>query len=90
MAAVGAPSARSNEAGSHVHQAMRGAARVCAFNRRVGESQAQPKLQRLVATLRKQQQEEVKARARAEGALWQEEVPQAKKRVQAPKRAVED
>ena len=39
--------------GSDVHQAMRSAARVCGFNRQEGDSQAQPKLQRLVATLRK-------------------------------------
>ena len=75
--------------GSHVDQAMRRAARVCGFSRRVGESQAQPKLQRLVATLRKRQQEEVEARAQAEGAGWQEEVAQAKTRVQATRRAVE-
>ena len=54
--------------GSHVHQAMGSAARVCGFNRQEGESQAQPKLQRLVATLRKQQHKEVEARAQAEGA----------------------
>ena len=62
---------------------------MCGFSRRVGESQAQPKVQRLVATLRKRQQEEVEARARAEGAVWQEEVAQTKKRVQAIRRAVE-
>ena len=56
----------------------------------MGESQAQPKLQRLVATLRKRQQEEVDTRAQAEGAEWQAEVAQAKKRVQAARRAVED
>ena len=76
--------------GSHVHQAMRRAARVCGFHRQFRESQAQPKLQQLVATLRKRQQEEVKARAQAEGAEWQAEVAQAKKRVQAARRAVED
>ena len=76
--------------GNHVHQAMRRAARVCGFNRHVGESQAQPKLQRLVATLRKRQQEEVKTRAQAGGAEWQAEVAHAKKRVQAARRAVED
>ena len=42
--------------GSHVHQAKRKAARISGFNRQVGEAQAQPKLQRLVATLRKRQQ----------------------------------
>ena len=36
--------------GSHVHQAMTIAARVCGLDRQEGESQAQPKLQRLVAT----------------------------------------
>ena len=54
--------------GSQVHQAMRSAARVCRFNRQEGESPAQPKLQRLVATLRKRQHEEMEARAQAEGA----------------------
>ena len=76
--------------GSGVHRAMRSAARVCAFNRQEGESQAQLKLQWLVATLRKRQQEEVEARAQAEGAEWQAEVAQAKRRVQAGRRAVED
>ena len=76
--------------GSHVHQAMRRAARVCGFNRQVEESQAQPKLQRLVATLRKRQQEDVEARAQAEGAGWQNDVARARKRVQAARRAVED
>ena len=75
--------------GSHEHQAMRRAASVCGFSRQVGELQAQPKLQRLVATLRKRQQEEVEARAQTEGAVWQEKVAQAKKRVQAARRAVE-
>ena len=64
---------------NHVHQAMRGAARICGFTKQGGVSQAQPKLQRLVATLRKRQQEEVEARAREEGAEWQTEVTQAKK-----------
>ena len=73
-----------------MHRAMRSAARVCGFNRQEGESQAQPKLQRLVATLRKQQQEEVEARAQAEGAEWQAELAQAKKRAQAARRAVGD
>ena len=63
---------------------------MCGFNRRVGESQAQPKLQQLVATLRKGQQEEVEARPKAEGARWQDEVARVKKRVQAARRAVED
>ena len=76
--------------GSHVHQATRGAARVCGFNKQEGESQAQPKLQRLVATLRKRPHEEVKARAQAEGAEWQTEVTQAKKKVQEARRAVEE
>ena len=39
--------------GNHVHQAMRRAAWICGFTKQGGESQAQPKLQRLVATLRK-------------------------------------
>ena len=60
------------------------------LSRQVGESQAQLKLQKLVATMIKRQQEEVKARAQTEGAVWQEEVAQAKKRVQAARRAVED
>ena len=69
---------------------MRRAARICGFTKQGGESQAQPKLQRLVATLRKRQHEEVEARAREEGTEWQTEVTQAKKRVQTAKRAVED
>ena len=69
---------------------MRGAARVCGFNKHEGESQAQRKLQRLVATLKKRQHEEVEARAQAEGAEWQTEVSQAKKRVRAARRAVEE
>ena len=73
-----------------MHQATRRAARVCGWGLQVGESQAQPKVQRLVATLRKRQQEEVEARAQAEGAEWQAEVAQAKKRVQAATGAVED
>ena len=73
-----------------MHQAMRSAARVCGFNRQEGESQAQPKLQPLVATLKKRQQVEAEARAQAEGAEWQAEVAQAEKRVQAARRAVED
>ena len=76
--------------GSHLHQAIRSAARVCGFNKQEGESQAQPKLQPLVATLRKRQHEEVEARAQAEGAEWQTEVTQAKKRVQAARRALEE
>ena len=74
----------------HVHQAMRSAARVCGFNSQEVEVQAQSKLQRLVATLRKRQHEEVKARAQAEGAEWQAEVAQAKKRVRAARRAVKE
>ena len=76
--------------GSHVHQAMRSAARVCGFTKQGGESQAEPKLQRLVATLRKRQHEEVEARAQEEGAEWQTEVTQARKRVRAARRAVEE
>ena len=76
--------------GRHVHQAMRRAASVCGLSRQVEETQAQPKLQRLVATLRKRQQEEVKARAQTAGGVWQGEVAQAKKREQAARRAVED
>ena len=76
--------------GSHLHQAIRRAARVCGFSRQVEETQAQPKLQQLVATLRKRQQEEFKARAQTKGAVWPEEVAQAKKWVQAARRAVED
>ena len=73
-----------------MHQAMRSAARVCGFTKQGGESQAQPRLQRLVATLRKRQHEEVEARAREEGAEWQTEVTQAKKRVRTVRRAVEE
>ena len=76
--------------GSHVHQAMRGAARICGFTKQAGESQAQPKLQRLVVTLWKRQHEEVQARVREEGAEWQTEVTQAKKRVRTARRAVEE
>ena len=72
--------------GNHVHQA----ARICGFTKQGGESQAQPKLQRLVATLRKQQHEEVEARAREERAEWQTELTQAKKRVRTARRAVEE
>ena len=75
---------------SHVHQAIRRAARVCGFNRQVGESQAQPKLQRLIATLRKRLREEIDTRAQAEGSEWQADVAKAKKRVQAARRAVGD
>ena len=76
--------------GSHVPQAMRRASNMCGFSRQAGESQAQPKLQRLLATLRKGQQEEVEARAGTEGAVWQEEVPRGEKRVRVARRAVED
>ena len=76
--------------GKQVLQALRRAARICGFTKQGGESQAQPKLQRLVATLRKRQQEEVEARAREEGTEWQTEVTQAKKRVQTARRAVEE
>ena len=75
--------------GKQVHQAMRRAARICGFTKQGGESQAQPKLQKLVATLRKRQQEEVEARAREEGTEWRTEVTQAKKRVRTARRAVE-
>ena len=73
-----------------MHQAMRGSASVYRFNKQEGESQAQPKLQGLVATLRKRQHEEVEARAQAEGGEWQTEATQAKKRVRAARRAVEE
>ena len=63
---------------------------MCGFSRQVGETQAQPKLQRLVATLEKRQQQGVEARAQTEGAEWQEKAAQAKKRVQAARREVED
>ena len=76
--------------GKHVHQPMRRAARICGLTKQGGESQAQPKLQRLVATLRKRQHEEVEARVREEGAEWQTEVTQAKKRVRTARRAVEE
>ena len=76
--------------GGHVHQAMRGAANISGFSRLVGESQTQPKLQQLVATMRKWQQEGVEARAQTEGAELKEEVARAKNRVQAARRAVED
>ena len=76
--------------GNHVHQAMRRAARICGFTKQGGQSQAQPKLQRLVATLRKRHHVEVEARAREEGAEWQTEVTQAKKRVRTARRAVEE
>ena len=75
--------------GNQVHQAMRRAARICGFTKQGGGSQAQPKLQRLVAILRKRQHEEVMARAREEGEEWQTEVTQAKKRVRTARRAVE-
>ena len=76
--------------GKQVHQATRRAAQICGFTKQGGESQAQPKLQRLVATLRKRQQQEVEAWAREEGIEWQTEVTQAKKRVQTARRAVEE
>ena len=76
--------------GSHVHQAMRSAPRVCGFTKQGGELQAQPKLQRLVPTLGKRQHEKVGARAQEEGAEWQTEVTQAKKRVRTARRAVEE
>ena len=46
---------------------------MCGFNRRVGELQAQPKLQPLVARLRKRRQEEVakaKKRVYRQGGQW--------------------
>ena len=55
----------------------------------VGETQTQPKLQQLVVKHRKRQQEEVEVRAMAEGADWKGEVAQAKKPVQAARRAVQ-
>ena len=64
--------------------------RVCGFNRQEGESQAQPNLQRLVASLTERHQEEVEARAQAEGVEWQAELAKANERVQAASRAVED
>ena len=76
--------------GSNVHQDMRRAARICGFTKQGGESQAQPKLQRLVATLRRRQHEEVEARAWEEGVEWQTEVTQAKRRVRTARRAVEE
>ena len=75
---------------SHAHQAMRKAANVCGFSRPVGATQTQQKLHQLVAKLRKRQKEKVEERAKAEGADCKEEVAQAKKRVQAARRAVED
>ena len=75
---------------NHVHQAMRRAAQTCGFTKQGGESQAQPKLQRLVATLRKRQHEEVEARAQEEGTEWQTGETQAKKRVRTARRAVEE
>ena len=76
--------------GQHVHGAMSTAAQVCGCSRPVGETQAQPKLQQLVTRLKKRQQEEVQARAAAEGAWWEAEVKQAKKRVQEARMDVED
>ena len=76
--------------GKQVHQAMRRAARICGFTKQGGESQAQPKLQRLVAKLRKRHQEEVEAPAREEGTEWQTEVSQAKKMVRTARRDVEE
>ena len=76
--------------GKQVPQAMRRARRICGFTKQGGESQAQAKLQRLVATLRKRQQEEVEARAREDGTEWQTEVTQAKKRVRTARRAEQE
>ena len=76
--------------GGPVHQAMRRAARIFGFTKQGGESQAQLKLQRLVATLRKRQHEEVEGMAQEERAEWQTEMTQAKKRVGTARRAVEE
>ena len=76
--------------GGHAHRAIRKAANVCGFSRLVVEIRTQPKLQQLLAKLRKRHQEEVEVRAKAEGAEWKEDVARAKKRVQAARRAVED
>ena len=51
---------------------------------------SQPILHQLVARLKKTQQKEVQVRGKAEGAGWEAEVAQAKKRVQVARRAVED
>ena len=87
---MGAKGASHNEAGEPCASGHQESSKSLRVHRQVGESQAQPKLQRLVATLRKRQQEEVEGRAQAEGAEWQAEVAQAKKWVQAAQRAVED
>ena len=55
--------------GGHLHRAMRRAANMWGFSRQVGELQTQPKMQQLVATLRKWQRTEVEARAQTEGAV---------------------
>ena len=75
---------------SHDNRAMTKAATVCRFSRAVGEAQTHPKLQQLVAKLKKRQQEEVKLQAKTEGTDWEEGVAQRKKRLQAARRAVED
>ena len=54
--------------GSHPHGTMRKAAKVCGFSRLVGQTQTQAKLRQLVPQLDKKGQEEVKVRAKAEGA----------------------
>ena len=90
MAAVGAAGACSNEASCHAHLTMRKAANLCGFSRPVGETRTQPKLQQLVAKLRKRPREVVEVRAKAEGADRKEEVAEAKRRVQAARRALED
>ena len=70
--------------------AMRKAAKVSGFNRRVGEAQSKPKLQQLVARLKKTQQEEVEVWEKAEAADWEAEVAQAKKWVQEARRALQE
>ena len=76
--------------GSHAHWAMGKAANVCGLSRPEGETQTPPKLQQLVANLRKIQQKEAEVGAKGEGADCEEEVAQAKKGVQEARRAVED
>ena len=65
---------------SHAHRVMKRAANMCGFSRPVGASQTQPKLQQLVAKLRKRKQEEVEARAKTVGAEWREEVLRERRR----------
>ena len=56
----------------------------------MGEAQSQPKLQQMVAKLKKRQQEEVELRAKADGTNREAEVAQAKKGVQTAQRDVKD